>query len=81
MVELQPWVWALIGAAVALLLVVAGYAADWGLRKRIRNEVSRRLRERADTLRAQANQGMGLSGYDPGEPGCQDCPDVEDDDE
>ncbi len=79
--ELSPLGYALVGAAIVIVLIAIGAAADWGLRKRIKNEVSKRLRARTDMLREQANQGMGFQGFDPGEPDCQDCPETEGDDD
>ena len=79
---MDDWVWiAIIVVGVLIILGLLGWQYDGTIRKRIRSEVGTRLRERADNLRAQANQGMGLEGFDPGEPDCQDCPETEDDDE
>lgn len=72
---MDAWAWAAIGAGVLLLLVGIGYLADWGIRHRVKAEVGSRLRERAETLRQQAETwGMG-SGYDstPGGDGCEEC--------
>lgn len=79
--ELSPLGYALAGAAIVIVLALIGYGADWGIRKRIKSEVGNRLRERADNLRAQADQGMGFEGFAPGEPDCQDCPQTEEEDD
>ena len=79
---MDEWVWiAIIVVCGLVILSLLGWTYDGTIRKRIKDEIGSRLRERAEILREQANMGMGLEGFDPGEPGCQDCPETEDEPE
>ena len=79
---MTEWAWIVIIVVCGLVILsLLGWTYDGTIRKRIRDEVGSRLRERADILREQANMGMGLTGFDPGEEDCQDCPETEDEPE
>ncbi len=71
----MEWAYFAIGAGVVLLLAGIGYLADWGIRHRVKSEVGSRMRERAETLRQQAETVGWGEGYDstPGGDGCEDC--------
>ena len=62
--DIEWWAIVLIAVGVLAVLVGLGWLTDWTLRKRISTAVGERLRQRADTLRAQANDGMGFDGFD-----------------
>ncbi len=68
---MDVWAWAAIGAGIVLLLVGIGYLADWGLRKRIKSEIGKRMRERADVLREQVSTLGWGDGVDSEE--CEGC--------
>ncbi len=72
---MDAWAWAAIAAGVILLLVGIGYLADWGIRQRVKAEVGNRMRERADTLRQQAETVGWGEGHDrkPGGDPCENC--------
>ena len=79
---MTEWAWIVIIVVCGLVILsLLGWTYDGTIRKRIRDEVGSRLRERAEILREQANMGMGLTGFDPGEEDCQDCPETEDEPE
>ncbi len=65
--ELTPIGYALVGAAIVIVLGLIGYAADWGLRKRLRQALEQRGRD--ENRAAQRLELLGgrsrLEGWDP----------------
>ncbi len=65
--QLSPLGYALVGAAIVIVLIALGAAADWGLRKRLRQALEQRGRD--ENLAAQRLELMGgrsrLEGWDP----------------
>jgi hypothetical protein len=64
---LSPVGYALVGAAIVVVLIGIGYLADWGLRKRLRQALEQRGRD--ENRAAQRLELMGgrsrLEGWDP----------------
>ena len=73
---------AIIVVGVLIILSLLGWQYDGTIRKRIKSEIGERLRERADTLRDQANTlGWGDGHDQPATLVADDCEDCGDDDE
>ena len=73
------WI-AIIVVGILIILGLLGWQYDGTIRKRIRSEVGQRLRERADTLREQADTlGWGDGHDQPATLVADDCEDCGDD--